>query len=730
MVSHVGVDINMALMYPHYAHLLSFIGGLGLRKSHYLLQNIRNTKSMNNVVDSRKILLERKMLGGCVYNNAAGFIRISRETTMTDFAVDPLDNTRIHPECYNSNDFAIKICADALEVDAPPLYYEMVLKLMANSHNTLEKLLLIDPEAERNASEFNKDIKRHWLSLWNKGGRPADMWSSNNPSTYSNMNASNADQFYTELRDSLFDLVIENYAEEVLKSGYGRRHQQFNDIKEELRYPWLDIMRMHSPLRPPNADLLFELSTGGEKYENLYVGMKVSCTVQDVETYKAQLMVDNSIKGFVDIKNVSDERLDDVRSVLATGMLVSGVIIRINKERALVEVAMKSSLLSKSENEWMEERYSNEYVESWLRSSDSKFARFDKSFDERGALQRYAESECKRQKEIEEAQKSTSGLSTKNMSIGGSATDRIAIGVGAAAAGGRAGSVTRMVFHPLFSNCNYKEAEEKLRSRQVGDIIIRPSSKGESGLSITWAFQPGMYRHIAVEERGKLPGDTLLGKELCIEGVAEPFSDLDEIYSRYIMPMNEYVAAMVKHEKFREGDVEVIKQLLVEEKRQNPARTPYLIHCDARKCTFVLSWWMPESSTPLKGLTVLVTPDGYKMSVPGGKPRVMQRCSEVFNFMKEYQMQAHQARTQSSRAPAPLRPAAAIPMPPTYVPGSSNRDPNRRSKFDVSAPVPSALVNPNEPMQVEQLMPTNSRLNRLKPANRPAPIPTADDQWN
>jgi len=550
----VGVDINLALAYPHYATLLGFVGGLGLRKAHALLQGIRNT-SIGSVVDSRKILLERKLMGRHVYNNSAGFIRVSRETAITDEPIDPLDNTRIHPECYITHDFAVKICADALEVDAPPKYFAIVTNLMDNSREVLEQLLLCDKpksEAEKDATPqkpkpptvYQTDLKREWLTLWNKGGRPADTWSAFNPSTYPHKNASNADKFYTQLRDHMFELDLETFADHVLKSGLGRRLQQFNDIKEELRYPWLDTLRMHSPLRPPDADLLFRLSTGGERFDSLYVGMRVSCSVKSVEDNKAQLMIDDGIKGFVHISNVSDERLKSVHEVLAPGMLVAGVIIRVNKDRANVEVATKTALLKKSEAEWMGERFTNVYVETWMRNSDSKLGNFDPSFDERGALALYAQNERKRQEEIALASAANSGLSTKNESINSSSSDRVA-GPGAPKG---AAKVTRMVFHPLFSNCNYKEAEEKLRSREVGDVIIRPSSKGDTGLSVTWAFQRGMYLHIAVEERGKLPGDTFLGKELCVEGVAEPYSDLDELYSRYIVPMNEFVALMVAEE--------------------------------------------------------------------------------------------------------------------------------------------------------------------------------------
>ena len=100
VVCHTGVDINMALSYDHYNSMLPFVGGLGLRKADALLQNIRSSKI--GVVECRKILLEKKLLGRCIYLNAAGFLRICKNTAITDYDIDPLDDTRIHPEIPRS----------------------------------------------------------------------------------------------------------------------------------------------------------------------------------------------------------------------------------------------------------------------------------------------------------------------------------------------------------------------------------------------------------------------------------------------------------------------------------------------------------------------------------------------------------------------------------------------------------------------------------------------------
>lgn len=36
-----------------------------------------------------------------------------------------------------------------------------------------------------------------------------------------------------------------------------------------------------------------------------------------------------------------------------------------------------------------------------------------------------------------------------------------------------------------------------------GDVIIRPSSKGENHLTVTWKVSDGIYQHVDVREEGK-----------------------------------------------------------------------------------------------------------------------------------------------------------------------------------------------------------------------------------
>lgn len=84
-VNSVGVNLNIASKY-----LLLYVSGLGGQLS----ENIVAYRSENGPFTSRKDLLKVPRMGKKAYEQSAGFLRI------TD-AINPLDNTAVHPERYD-----------------------------------------------------------------------------------------------------------------------------------------------------------------------------------------------------------------------------------------------------------------------------------------------------------------------------------------------------------------------------------------------------------------------------------------------------------------------------------------------------------------------------------------------------------------------------------------------------------------------------------------------------
>ena len=84
-VNTVGVNLNTASSY-----LLSYVSGIGPA----LAANIVEYRAAHGAYSSRKDLLKVKRLGEKVFEQCAGFLRIS-------YAANPLDNSAVHPEAYH-----------------------------------------------------------------------------------------------------------------------------------------------------------------------------------------------------------------------------------------------------------------------------------------------------------------------------------------------------------------------------------------------------------------------------------------------------------------------------------------------------------------------------------------------------------------------------------------------------------------------------------------------------
>jgi protein Tex len=84
-VNMVGVDLNTASQ-----HLLTYVSGLGPT----LAQNVVNYRAENGPFSSRKAIMSVPRMGDKAFEQCAGFLRISD-------AVNPLDNSAVHPESYH-----------------------------------------------------------------------------------------------------------------------------------------------------------------------------------------------------------------------------------------------------------------------------------------------------------------------------------------------------------------------------------------------------------------------------------------------------------------------------------------------------------------------------------------------------------------------------------------------------------------------------------------------------
>ena len=197
-----------------------------------------------------------------------------------------------------------------------------------------------------------------WVDLW-RHGRPISGKTKYKETVKNEQGLFVEKEFDYELNDAVSLLLIEDYCKELETQGLGKDRQQFESIKDELRFLWLDLRQ---PLEGPSISEMFTILTG-ESVSSLHVGMKVGCVVTRVEDkevfdsrtntsrrqQRAQVIIDSGMKGYISMFEVSDDRLDEnrfnMREVLPEGSKVMAVIISVNIERQLVDLSIKPSYL-------------------------------------------------------------------------------------------------------------------------------------------------------------------------------------------------------------------------------------------------------------------------------------------------------------------------------------------------------------------------------------------------
>lgn len=111
------------------------------------------------------------------------------------------------------------------------------------------------------------------------------------------------------------------------------------------------------------------------------------------------------------------------------------------------------------------------------------------------------------------------------------------------------GRTQRVVKHPNFKPFNSIQAEEYLGSQPLGEVIIRPSSKGNDHLAVTWKVADNVYQHIDVLEMQK-ENEFSVGKLLRIGG-KYTYSDLDELIVEHVKAMARKVEELMRHDKYQ-----------------------------------------------------------------------------------------------------------------------------------------------------------------------------------
>jgi transcription elongation factor SPT6 len=289
-------------------------------------------------------------------------------------------------------------------------------------------------------------------------------------------------------QEKVNDLILEEYAEQLERNYNQRKRATLETIRAELQQPYEELRRNFALL---SDDEIFTMLTG-ETAESLSEGMVVSVNIRVVKDDFIIAKLDSGIEGKVDTFDGVDTGGAPVTRVYSVGQSAQAKILSLNRREFEARLSLREDVVRQPYR-----RNFNYHNDQWDYIQEAK----DKE-------------------ELREKDKAT-------------------------------GRTQRVVKHPLFRPFNATQAEEYLGSQAPGDAIIRPSSKGNDHLAVTWKVANGVYQHIDVLELQK-ENEFSIGRVLRIGGKYN-YSDLDELIVDHVKAMARKVDEMMQHEKFQAG---------------------------------------------------------------------------------------------------------------------------------------------------------------------------------
>lgn len=236
-------------------------------------------------------------------------------------------------------------------------------------------------------------------------------------------------------------------------------------------------------------DQIFTMLTG-ETRDSLCEGMVIPVNVRVVKDSFAIVKLDCGIEGRVEAHEVSSRH--SIKDVLHVGQTVRGKVLELNRKDFLAKLSMRE----------------DEIRRPYRKHKDHDGSTWDYRLEDQD------------KEDMREKDKVT-------------------------------GRTQRVIKHPLFRPFNSTQAEEYLGGQAPGEVVIRPSSKGNDHLAITWKVADGVYQHIDVLELQK-ETEFSVGRTLRVGG-KYTYTDLDELIVDHVKAMAKKVDELMQHEKFQKG---------------------------------------------------------------------------------------------------------------------------------------------------------------------------------
>ncbi|KAK6507188.1 Transcription elongation factor spt6 [Arthrobotrys musiformis] len=344
------------------------------------------------------------------------------------------------------------------------------------------------------------------------------------------------------------ELILEEYADELERNFNQRKRATLETIRAELQEPYEEL---RNPFRRLSSEEIFTKLTG-ETADSLVPGMIVPVNIRRVTDRFLVTKLDCGITGNVASEEMSDKFGVSPHSLFHVSQTVQAKIKTINIRSFYAELTFKESELRIP------------YRKSYEREPDE----WDEDQEEK---------------------------------------DRVALTVKQE----EQHRAARVIKHPLFRAFNSRQAEEYLAQHSRGDVVIRPSSKGQDHIAITWKVGDGLYQHIDVLELDK-ENEFSIGRTLKVGG-KYTYSDLDDLIFNHVKPMAKKVGEIERHDKFKKTREEA-EAWLTNYAEAFPGRTVYVFHPDPKRPGHFDLCFKTGQNKPPNSWKVTVVPQAFSLA--------------------------------------------------------------------------------------------------------------------
>jgi transcription elongation factor SPT6 len=297
-----------------------------------------------------------------------------------------------------------------------------------------------------------------------------------------------------EQTDLIHELVLEDYASEIERKLGNRKRATLETIRAELAEPYEEIRQSFAQL---SGEEVFTMLTGETK-ESLSDGMVVPVTIRKTFPDHIEVRLECGVEGGVSEsefpEGVGNGR-QAPRDVFQPQQVVRARIVFLQRKTFQCQLSLREDLIRQP--------------------APKQFQPTPGDWDEE--QERADKKAAEREKEV------------------------------------ATGRPNRVVNHPLFFSFNSAQAEEYLGSKEPGEVVIRPSSKGFDHLAVTWKVSDGVFQHVDVLEMNKAT-EYSVGKQLRIG--KQLYSDLDELIVNHVEAMAKKVTEIMKDDRFQKGTKE------------------------------------------------------------------------------------------------------------------------------------------------------------------------------